>query len=107
MHHKPTTDLTHQQFTTPLQALNTHPTWTKPNEKPKKLTLAQALTLTPLYHRHNLTEELLAEFFNVSQPTASRTINLLEKALTKALKPLTKPLEEALKTSGSLVIEEH
>ena len=105
MHHKPTTGLTHQQFTTLLTALNNHLTWEKPNEKPRKLTLAQALTLTLLYHRHNLTEELLAEFYHVSQPTVSRTINRIEKALVKILGPLIQPLEKALDTPGSLVID--
>ncbi|WP_418950763.1 transposase family protein [Rothia nasimurium] len=42
----------------------------------------QALKATLLYHRHNLTEELLANIFGVSQPTISRTINLIEKAPT-------------------------
>ena len=65
----------------PTQCTPHPPHLEKPNEKPRKLTLTQALKITLLYHRHNLTEELLAEFFNISQPTVSRTINLMEKAL--------------------------
>lgn len=49
--------------------------------------LTQALKMTLLYHRHNLTEELLAEIFNTSQSTVSRTINLIERALETILKP--------------------
>lgn len=46
-------------------------TWCKPNEKPPKLTLDQALQITLIYHRHNLTEDLLAHFFGISQPNSS------------------------------------
>lgn len=105
MPHKPITGLSHQQFTTLLTALNNHLTWIKPDQKPRKLTLAQALKITLLYHRHNLTEELLAGFHDVSQPTISRTINLIELALVKILRPLIQPLEKALDAPGSLVID--
>ena len=104
MPHKPITGLSHQQFTTLLTALNNHLTWIKPDQKPRKLTLAQALKIPLLYHRHNLTEELLAGFHDVSQPTISRTVNLIEQALVKILRPLIQPLEKALDTPGSLVI---
>ncbi|QRZ62176.1 transposase family protein [Rothia sp. ZJ932] len=41
-----------------------------------------------LYHRHNLTEELLADLFGTSEPTISRGINTIEHALEKILSPL-------------------
>ncbi|WP_368681242.1 transposase family protein [Corynebacterium diphtheriae] len=41
--------------------------------------MSQALRMTLIYHRHNLTEELLAAFFDVSQPTVSRIITTIEK----------------------------
>lgn len=105
MPHKPIIGLSHQQFTTLLTALNNHLTWFKPDQKPRKLTLAQALKITLLYHRHNLTEELLAGFYDVSQPTISRTINLIEQALVKILRPLIQPLGKALDAPGSLVVD--
>ena len=105
MHHQRTTGLTATQFTTLLTALNNHLTWFKPDQKPRKLTLAPALKLTLLYHRHNLTEELLAEIFTVSQPTISRTINTIEKALAKVFKPLEQPLKMSLDVPGSLVVD--
>ncbi|MDO4252106.1 MAG: transposase family protein [Rothia sp. (in: high G+C Gram-positive bacteria)] len=77
----------------------------EPAEKPRRLTLAQALTITLMSYRHNLTQEALAHLFGVSQPTISRTIRGNEKALTKALKPLNRPLDESLKASGSLVVD--
>lgn len=100
-----TTGPTHQQFATLLITLKTVLTWVKPNEKPRKLSLSQGLKMTLIYHRHNLTEELLADFFDVSQPTVSRPINTVEKALLHVLEPLTKPLSEALNQPGSLVVD--
>lgn len=67
------------------------------------LTLSQALKATLLYHRHNVTEELLAELFNTSQST----INTLEQALKKALSARVNSLEESLKIPNSLVVMEH
>lgn len=100
-----TTGLNNQQFTTLFKDLTHYIIWTKPCGRPPALTLAQGLKATLLYHRHNLTEELLADIFDVSQPTISRTINLLEKALHQMLKPLAEPLSKALKVSGSLVVD--
>ena len=93
MLHQRTTGLTAKQFTTLLTTLTAHITWAKPGGRPPTLTLAQALKVTLFYHRHNLTEELLAEIFNTSQPTISRTINTVEKALEKALRPLEQSIE--------------
>ncbi|MFJ3031343.1 transposase family protein, partial [Rothia terrae] len=67
--------------------------------------MTQALKMTLIYHRYNVTEELLASILSVSQPAVSRTITSIEKALTRVLKPLMKPMESALKTPGSLVID--
>ena len=100
-----TTGLTATQFTALHTALNNHLTLGKPGGRPPALTLAQALKATLLYHRHNLTEELLAELFTVSQPTVSRAINTVEKALEKALRPLEQSIENSLKTPGSLVVD--
>lgn len=88
-----------------LTALTHHLTWAKPAEKPHKLTLAQALKITLISYRHNLTQEALAHLFEVAQSTTSRTVSSIEKALTQVLKPLNRPLQESLKASGSLVID--
>ncbi|MEU7993646.1 DDE transposase family protein [Rothia amarae] len=78
MPHQRTTGLIHQQFTKLLTALTHHITWGKPGSNPTALTLPQAQKATLLYHRNNITEELLAELFNTSPPTISRTIITLE-----------------------------
>ncbi|WP_237207790.1 helix-turn-helix domain-containing protein, partial [Rothia nasimurium] len=105
MLHQRTTGLTATQFATLHTALTHHLTWSKPGGRPPALTLNQALKITLLYHRHNLTEELIAELFAVSQSTVSRAINTIEKALKKILTPLIQPLKESLKAPGSLVID--
>lgn len=105
MPHQRTTGLSHQQFATLLTTLTNHLTWGKPGGRPPSLTLPQGLKATLLYHRHNLTEELLADIFNTSQPTISRVINRVEKALKKILDSAVKPLEQALYAPGSLVID--
>ncbi|MGH1979259.1 transposase family protein [Rothia sp. L_38] len=105
MLHQRTTGLTATQFATLLTALNNQLTWVKPAEKPRRLTLAQALKITLISYRHNLTQEALAHLFDVSQPTISRTISTIEKALEKILSPLVPTLEGNLKAPGSLVID--
>ena len=105
MHHQRTTGLTATQFAALLTALTNQLIWGKPGGRPPALTPAQALKTTLLYHRHNLTEELLAEIFTVSQPTISRTINTIEKALAKVFKPLEQPLKMSLDVPGSLVVD--
>ncbi|WP_372237681.1 transposase family protein [Rothia nasimurium] len=67
--------------------------------------MTQALKITLISYRHNLTQEALAHLFEVSQPTISRTISTIERALEKVLTPLTRPLKESLKVSGSLVVD--
>ncbi len=86
-------------------ALSNQLTWVKPDQKPRRLTLPHALKITLISYRHNLTQEALAHLFEVSQPTISRTISTIEKALIKVLKPLNRPLGESLKAPGSLVID--
>ncbi|WP_237197169.1 transposase [Rothia nasimurium] len=105
MLHQRTTGLTATQFATLLTTLAEHLTWVKPDQKPRRLTLAKALKVTLLSYRQNITQETLAHFARVSQPTISRTINTIEQALLKVLKPLEKSLEKRLNVPGSLVID--
>lgn len=102
-----TTGLTNAQFTTLVKSLQTCLTCSKPNKKPRKLALAQALKMTLHYYRHHLTEEILARFFNISQPTVSSMIIPIEKALFQVLQPVIKLLKQALKISGLLAIDVH
>lgn len=105
MPHQRTTGLSTTQFATLITVLNSHITWNKPDQKTRRLPLPQALKITLISYRHNLTQETLAYLFKVSQPTISRTIATVEKVLTKVLELLNKPLSENLKAPGSLVVD--
>ncbi|WP_237189965.1 hypothetical protein, partial [Rothia nasimurium] len=52
-----------------LTALNNQLTWVKPAEKPRRLTLAQALKITLISYRHNLTQEALDMYWVQSTPS--------------------------------------
>lgn len=105
LHNKRTTGLTQEQFATLTTALKKTLTWEKSNTRPRKLSLNTALKITLIYLRHNLTEELLAEAFEVSQPTISRTIHRIENALL-GLEELKNPGLESLKNiPGSLDVD--
>ena len=79
---------------------------TTPPGHPSARTLAQALKVALLYHRYNLTEELLAEVFTVSQPTISQAVNTIEKHSKRSSShSLNKPLKESLKAPGALVVD--
>ncbi len=83
MHNKCTTGLTHQQFAT----------------------LTTALKITLLTLRHNLTEELLADLFEVSQPTISRTIHRIENALEQLSNLKFPGLGSLQNIPGSLLVD--
>jgi hypothetical protein len=51
--------------------------WAAPRGGPRALTLVQAVEATVIYLRHNHVRESVGEFYDVSQPTISRTIGLL------------------------------
>ncbi len=96
MPNQQTTALPTQQFASLLATLETSLTWSQPNKNHTNSPLPQTLKMTLMHYRHNITEELLADIFEVSQPTVSRTINLIETILLKILQPVVKPLQRSL-----------
>ena len=48
--------------------------WDKPVGRPKALTLCDAVLVALMYERQNITEEVLADFFGVSQGTVSNAV---------------------------------
>jgi hypothetical protein len=70
-----TTGLTVEQFADlcalVLQEIGT---WAIGRGRPKLLSLGQAVKVTVMYDKNNITEEVLSELFGVSQPTISRAI---------------------------------
>lgn len=105
MPYQRTTGLSATQSAMLITALNNYLTWIKLDQKPRGLTLPQALKITLISYRHHLTQETLAYLLEVSQPTISRTIATVEKILAKALEPLNTFLGERLKTPGYLVVD--
>ena len=105
LHNKRTTGLTPDQFATLAAALNKHLTRNKPATRPRALRLNQALKITLLYLRQNSTEEDLADRFEVSQPTISRTIHRIESALEQLPELKTSALDNLKNIPGSLVID--
>lgn len=82
-----------------------HTTWEKLDTRPRALNLNQALKITILPLRHNLTEELLADLFEVSQPTISRVIHRIEDALEQLPELKLAGLESLQNIPGSLVVD--
>ncbi|MFJ3031271.1 transposase family protein [Rothia terrae] len=102
MHNKRTTGLTSAQVATPL---NKNLIWNQPGTRPRKTSLTQALKITLIYLRHNITEDLLADIFDLSQVTVSRIINRIESALLKLTELKVPELESLKNVPGSLVID--
>ena len=105
MHNKRTTGLTSAQFATLATALNKNLIWNQPGTRPRKTSLTQALKITLIYLRHNITEDLLADIFDLSQATVSRIINRIESALLKLTELKVPELESLKDAPGSLVID--
>jgi hypothetical protein len=59
--------------------------WDAGNGRPRALTLGKAVKVTVTYMKNNVTQEFIAELMDVSQPTASRTIALIEPIIAKVL----------------------
>ena len=105
MHNNRTTGLTSAQFATLATALNKNLIWNQPGTRPRKTSLTQALKITLIYLRHNITEDLLADIFGLSQATISRIINRIESALLKLTELKVPELESLKNVPGSLVID--
>jgi hypothetical protein len=59
--------------------------WSTRRGRPNALSLGQAVKVTVMYEKNNVTEELLGELFGVSQPTISRVINKIEPIIAEVL----------------------
>jgi hypothetical protein len=59
--------------------------WFSGQGRPPALSLGQAVKVTLMYQKNNVTQEYLAELFNVSQPTVSRRISQIEPIIAEVL----------------------
>jgi hypothetical protein len=58
--------------------------WDKGVGRPKSLTLREAIMVTLLYNRQNMTEEVIADFFGVAQATVSGIITEFTALIARA-----------------------
>lgn len=80
-----TTGLDDEQFDELLARVEEQITWDAGTGRPRALTLRQALKATLLYKRHNMTEEVIADIYDVSQGLISAVINTLETIIAEVL----------------------
>jgi DNA-binding transcriptional regulator YiaG len=81
-----TTGLTAEQFAELCQlVLAQLQYWSRGIGRPQSLTLGQAVKVTVMYEKNNVTEEVLGELFGVSQPTVSRAITKIEPIIADVL----------------------
>lgn len=62
-----TTGITSEQYALLAGRIENEFIWRRPTGCPRKLSLSQALQITLLYFRHNVTEQLIADLFGVNQ----------------------------------------
>jgi hypothetical protein len=80
--------------------------WNQGAGRPKELTLREALIVTSGYMRHNITEEVWAEIFDVHQSTISRYITFLTPLIDQAtaeFRPSAQDAAEATRGAIALV----
>ncbi|MGH3280818.1 MAG: helix-turn-helix domain-containing protein [Trebonia sp.] len=79
--------------------------WNKGFGRPKSLSLREALIITCGYMRNNITEEVWAEIFGVSQSCISRHIKFLTPIICDATDELRPSAEEAAEaTRGAIAL---
>jgi hypothetical protein len=80
--------------------------WDKGCGRPRELTLHEALIVASGYARNNITEEVWAEIFDISQSTISRYITLLTPLIDQAtagFRPVADEAAEATRGAIALV----
>jgi hypothetical protein len=77
--------------------------WDKETGRPKGLELRDAVIVTCGYMRNNISEEVWAEIFGVSQPCISRYITLLTPVIADAMKDERPTAEEAAEAARGAI----
>jgi hypothetical protein len=79
--------------------------WDKGVGRPKSLSLREAIMATLIYKRQNITEEVIADFFGISQGTVSNIITEFTPLIAKATEEFRPDAEEAKEmTRGRLAL---
>jgi len=77
--------------------------WDQDTGRPKELTLREALIVTSGYMRHNITEEVWAEIFEVDQSTISRYITFLTPLIDQATAEFRPSAEESAEATRDAI----
>ena len=87
-----------------IEELLTEP-WDKGIGRPRSLSLREAIMVTLLYKRHNMIEEVIADFFGVAQATVSGIITKFTPLIAQATEEFRPDAEEAkLVTRGRMAL---
>jgi DDE superfamily endonuclease/Helix-turn-helix of DDE superfamily endonuclease len=78
--------------------------WDKDAGRPKALSLREALIVTCGYMRNNITEEVWAEIFGISQSCVSRYIKLLTPVIADAMEDERPTAEEAADAARGAIV---
>jgi hypothetical protein len=79
--------------------------WDKGVGRPKSLSLREAIMVTLVYKRQNITEEVIADFFGISQGTVSNIITEFTPLIAEATEEFRPDAEEAKEmTRGRLAL---
>lgn len=98
-----TTGLAVSQLDVLVMLVGGETTWQRKNCKPRGLALRDALKLVLMSYRQNVTQDMLAVVFEVSQPTVSNYIGELEEAIERALTWCVPAPDEAIAGRVALV----
>jgi len=79
--------------------------WDKGTGRPKSLSLREAIMITLLYGRQNMTEEVIGDVFGISQGTVSNIVKKFTQLIAQATEEFRPGQEEAEQvTRGRLVL---
>jgi hypothetical protein len=79
--------------------------WDKGTGRPKSLSLREAIMVTLVYERQNIIEEVIADFFGISQSTVSNIITEFTPLIAEATEEFRPDSEEAKEiTRGRLAL---
>jgi len=79
--------------------------WNKGTGRPKSLSLREAIMVALLYKRQNITEEVIADLFGISQSVVSGIIKDFDPLITQATEEFVPDAEEAKEmTRGRLAL---
>jgi hypothetical protein len=73
--------------------------WNKGTGRPKSLSLREAIMVALLYKRQNITEEVIADLFGISQGVVSGIINYFDPLIAQATREFVPDVEKAKETT--------